>query len=383
MELKPKVLIIGAGVAGLTLSIFLKRAGIESVVYEASVENQNSGAGFVLSPNGIRVLESLGVQGEILKRGSRLIHDSTHGLKGEEIMRSTFDTTNSGFDLLSLNRYDLCEVLLSEAKKQGINVIYNKKLIDVTQSYDHVNAHFQDGSFQKGDLLVGADGVHSKTRRITFPEMYLDYTGLYGIQGLAPSNSYYDEMLFEKSISFTDFKKDFYVFVSRTNPKSKNGLLWQALGKKERKYPTNEFEQLDSENIKKRLLQQIEDWENPFVDILKQTTSIHPRSLYTLKNITHWSRDRIVLIGDAIHTTNPILGQGASWSLEDGMYLAKMLSKHSYRDAFYFFEYDRRKRIEFIKEHVGMSIEDLSFSHGGAFETAFNYSIEWEDSKVK
>lgn len=64
---------------------------------------------------------------------------------------------------------------------------------------------------------------------------------------------------------------------------------------------------------------------------MKSLKVIYPRSIYELEEMNHWSRGRVVLVGDALHATNPILGLGASWALEDSMYLAKMLKDHGYR----------------------------------------------------
>lgn len=93
-----------------------------------------------------------------------------------------------------------------------------------------------------------------------------------------------------------------------------------------------------------------ENWDDAVTEIISSSERVLPKQLYHTEPLPSWSLGRTALIGDAVHTTSPLTGYGTSFALEDGMYLAKMLKEHDYPDAFYYYEYDRRERVELIKE---------------------------------
>ncbi|WP_171051844.1 FAD-dependent monooxygenase [Alteribacter natronophilus] len=370
-----KVIIIGAGAGGLATAIFLKKAGIESVVFEGAPMERESGAGFVLTPNGLNVLETLGIT-EIAQYSFPLESETTYTSNDKELA----SLTAAGNDFFSktfitISRQNLMKLLLEKAEEYKIPVHYNKKLVNLEENSDSITAVFSDDSKVKGELLVGADGIHSRTREIVFPQAKPVYTGYYGIHGLVSSANVkqsFDTM----GKAYIDFDNAIGTFVSKCSPASNTDLLWQFIGKEERKIPATELELADNQFIKDWLNEKISGWNNPFSELLNNTENITSRNIFELEELPHWYHGRVTFVGDALHATNPMLGIGASWALEDGMYLAKMLREHGYRDAFYYFENDRKPLVEPARKAATEAFDKI-IELREMMRTIYDNRIDW------
>ncbi|WP_200875231.1 FAD-dependent oxidoreductase [Bacillus gaemokensis] len=113
-------------------------------------------------------------------------------------------------------------------------------------------------------------------------------------------------------------------------------------------------------------------------EIIRKTTNINARSLFKFDSLPTWSKGRVALIGDAAHGTSPWTGQGTSIALEDAMYLAKMLKEHDFSDAYYYFEDDRKQRIDSIFKKF--ENPDQFFMEMG--NELSSYKIQWNDEEV-
>ncbi|WP_245183634.1 FAD-dependent oxidoreductase [Lentibacillus salicampi] len=90
--------------------------------------------------------------------------------------------------------------------------------------------------------------------------------------------------------------------------------------------------------------------------------------------IKDYSHGRVALIGDALHTADPNAGMGTTLGLEDAMYLSKMLRDHDYKDAFYYFEHDRKPRAEKVFRSASL-LDNLDFDHAEDY-AFFNDGID-------
>ncbi|WP_157911783.1 FAD-dependent oxidoreductase [Alteribacter populi] len=373
--MKEKVIIIGAGVGGLATALFLKKAGIESIVFEGASVERESGAGFVLTPNGLNVLETLGIT-QIADHSFPLESETTYTSNYKELSSTTF-AGNDFFSktFITISRHNLIKFLLEKAEEYNILVHYNKRLVNLEQNSDSITAIFSDDSRVKGEILVGADGIHSRTREIVFPQIKPIYTGYYGIHGLVSSSNVKQTINTNASV-YIDFDNYIGTFVSKCSPTSKTDILWQFGGKEERKIPATELELADNQFIKDWLSEKISGWDNPFIELLNNTENITSRNIFELEELPHWYHGRVTFVGDALHATNPMLGIGASWALEDGMYLAKMLKEHGYRDAFYYFESDRKPLIEPARKAATKALDKI-FELRKMTTTIYDNRIDW------
>jgi 2-polyprenyl-6-methoxyphenol hydroxylase-like FAD-dependent oxidoreductase len=366
------VIIIGSGIAGIATALFLRKAGIKSTVYEGRTGELEKGAGFLLTPNGVNVLAEIGCKDKVIANST--IIKSIYQLNSQNEIESITYNYNEKYyksPMINVMRSNIVKVLLEEAQRQGIEIMYDKKLISVHQSSKSVEAFFEDGTSVKGDIVVGADGTFSKTREAVASDAKLDYSGMWGLQGI----SYVDDFEWDESSGYLYYDENLSFVFGKAHPKNKMNILWQAFSIAPEKLPTKDFEKASTHTIRELLNKMMKDWKvtNNLFKIVENTEQIFARSIHEVKNLPTWSKGRVVLVGDAVHTANPFVGQGASYSLEDAMVLAKNLRDHDYRDAFYYYEKDRRKRTEelnalFLNKHMEFNMD----------KKINEYKITWE-----
>nr|MBF0685811.1 FAD-dependent monooxygenase [Pseudomonas sp.] len=179
----PKVLIAGGGIGGLAAAIALLQRGFDVEVYEQAGEMREIGAGIQISPNGNRALQVLGVfeklrELSISASGKEIrLWNTGQTWKlfelGEQAIRKY------GFPYMTVFRPDLLRVLgerIEELKPGAVRL--RSRAIDVEQDESGVTLHLEDGSSVRGDVLVGADGVHTKIRGALFGADEVQYTGM-------------------------------------------------------------------------------------------------------------------------------------------------------------------------------------------------------------
>ena len=149
-------LIIGGGTAGPALSLFLEKAGISSAVYEAHPYTEGVGGGLSLAPNGMNVLDELGLAEKIKARGTLALEMCFRSETGRVLARIDNGSKKYGQPAVALRRADLHDVLVQEMERHGLAITYKKLLTDVryTRGHEKVVAHFADG---KEEFLVVRD----------------------------------------------------------------------------------------------------------------------------------------------------------------------------------------------------------------------------------
>ncbi|HXQ54676.1 MAG TPA: FAD-dependent monooxygenase, partial [Actinomycetes bacterium] len=167
-----KALIAGGGVAGPVTAMALQRAGIEAVVFEAHVPRPgDAGSYLTVATNGLDALRAIGADKAVLANGfptptNVLLSGTGRRLGAVSNGGRLADGTVSH----TIKRARLYRALHEEAAARGIRVEYGRRLTGAEVTADGgVVAAFEDGTSAAGDLLVGADGVHSVTRRLLDP----------------------------------------------------------------------------------------------------------------------------------------------------------------------------------------------------------------------
>ena len=155
-----RALIIGCGVSGPVLATYLKKIGIEPVVYERRSELSSAGGGsFNLAPNGIDVLRTLGLDEDMRAVGHPTNQIAFHNHKGKQLGRNPESMT-------LLNRGKLQQVLVRGAERASVTIEFDKKLTEVHDEPGTVGVSFSDGTSAEGDLLIGCDGLRSRVREM-------------------------------------------------------------------------------------------------------------------------------------------------------------------------------------------------------------------------
>src|SRR5215207_9392221 len=343
-------LIIGGGIGGLTAAMALQRAGIDPVVYEAygTGAGLDAGAFLTVAVNGLDALRALDAHEPVLAAGfpTRSIEffSGTGKRLGEVPIGGTLP---DGTVTHTIKRVDLYRVLHDEAIRRGIRIEHNRRLVDAEITPDEgVIARFEDGTEAAGDLLIGADGIHSRTRRIIDPAAPGPrYTGLGNIGGFARDAS-------------VDTKPGIYAMIWGKRAffgytVSPSGEIWWFANPPSAREFTRSELAASTEEWKRRLIDLFVDDATPAVEIIRATAGeLAGTNQYDMPSVPIWHRGPMVIVGDAAHATSPSSGQGASMAIEDAVVLAKCLRDlPDVSRAFAAYEQLRRERVERVVAH--------------------------------
>jgi 2-polyprenyl-6-methoxyphenol hydroxylase-like FAD-dependent oxidoreductase len=326
MKHTPHAIIIGGGIAGPAASLFLRRAGIESEIFEAYPEPATIGGGFQIAPNGMRALNDLGLADQVRAAGvlsSDFVFRNQHG---KVICR--IDVSESGHGV-TVRRSDFHRILTDEVTRQNVPVHYGKRLCAIEHTYDVVVAHFEDGHVQTGDMLLAADGVHSRARALILPENASPrYTGFLAVGGFAeagranpvdPEDAHHLNFTVGPRFQFG------YAMISEA-PESWG--WWTHLPQND-ELTRAELQTISDDSMRDRVLAAFRGWHSPIEALASNTKQIMRTAIYDVPSLPAWHVGRVMLLGDAAHAMSPAGGQGASLALEDAMLAGKSLADQS------------------------------------------------------
>ena len=344
---RKKAMIIGGGIAGPVTAMALQRAGIEPVVYEAygTGAGLDAGAFLTVAVNGLDALRTLGAHEPVLAAGFPTTNIGFFSGTGRRLGEVPIGgTLPDGTVTHTIKRADLYRVLHDEAARRGVPIEHDRRLVDAETTPDgSVVARFEDGTEAAGDLLIGADGIHSRTRRIidpTAPEPR--YTGLGNVGGFARNVSL-DTRPGIYTMVFG--KRAFFGYAV-----SPSGEIWWFANPPSAGELTRAELAAGTAEWKRRLIGLFADDATPAVEIIRATAGeLDGTNQYDMPSVPTWHRGPMIIVGDAAHAASPSSGQGASMAIEDAVVLAKCL-----RDladlprAFAAYEQLRRARVERI-----------------------------------
>lgn len=376
------VLIVGAGVAGLTAAICLDMAGIKATVYEARPAHTEEGASYLIRNHGQRVLERMGLIEEFGRHTlpMPLRFFTTQGPTGEEVVRTPMDMDADAGDIgaaACIDRSTFVGILVAEARRRGVEIVYGKRLHTLVQDPESVSAHFADGTRAVGEVLIGADGRGSVTRSLLFPHARLAYTGGWNVYGRSRTDDLAPAPVAEltEGASFFHMDGSLSCMAYRDDALDPGNITWLLSGTSPRKLPAKDFELADREVLLKELEQGLRPGLPFFADIIKASTRIAPTQVFHLPPLPAWSQGRVALIGDTVHAADPMTGMGTTLALEDGMYVAKMLREHHYFDAFYYLHADRHRAAEQINTEID---PDRSDDNPSQALNSYRFDVDWD-----
>ena len=347
------ILVIGGGIAGCATALFLAKAGFRPRVFEAYPDIRGIGGGLQIAPNGLAVLDALELAETLGARGSPCERAEFRDSRGRLLGAMANRPAAGGRPPVMMARASLQEVLHDQTLAAGIPVVHGKRLAGYEETGDAVIARFEDGTTARGDLLVGADGLHSRVRRVLLPDgPEPTYTGLTGTGGWVPAATLAQAGLPGAGAMTLFFGAGAFVGCA---PAEQNGAAagtwWSSLA---RDAPLDAAARaaLTGKAGLDATLAAGGGW-NPMVrQILGATTEmIPPIDIFDIASLPRWWRGRAVLVGDAAHAVAPHSGQGASMALEDAATLARLLREQGlgYLAAtLAAFEGERRERVEHV-----------------------------------
>ena len=310
-----KVLIIGAGMAGMTLGIALKRNGQDCEIVEIRPALTEPGTGITLQGPALRALQSVGALGECIARGFPQSFFKTCDAEGN--VTGTVDLPNllgAPYPAtIGIMRQSVHEVLAAQLQALAVPIRLGTTIAALTQSESVVEVVLSDGTRSIFDLVVGADGANSAVRGL--------------IVGTDPRPHYTGQMNWRATVSRPEEVRGRYSYFGPTinsgfNPISENEMYIYLLQNAPER-PRWRDEELPE--ILRGLLAEFGGVLGRARDQVQDPQKIICRPVYSMIMPPPWHRGCVLVIGDAAHVTTPQLASGATIAIEDAVVLARHL----------------------------------------------------------
>lgn len=348
------VILVGAGLGGLTAALALLRAGFRVAVYEQAAELGEVGAGVTITPNGVHVLNHL-LGAAVVNRVARTpaagaIKHYRSGAILVETNRGNRMQQQYGAPYCQAHRADLHGALADAVRALDPACIHTGcAFATLAQSAHGIAATFHNGAHAAGDILVGCDGIRSAVRRALWGEEDVHFTGYIAWRGLVPMERLDPATIVPDSASFAGPARTFARY------KVRQGTLVNYAAFSRRDEWAEESWAVHSG---------IADLQQEFSDFAPEVQAIIAATppercfkwgLFDREPLPQWTCARATLLGDAAHPMTPFLAQGAVMALEDGLVLARALAAaQSWQEGLARYEAARRERCTFVmrESHV-------------------------------
>jgi len=315
-------LVVGGGAAGAAVASLLAEAGVQVDLVEVKPEPTAIGSGITLQGNSLRVLRRLGVWADVQRNGYAF---DTLGLRAPDpagtLIVEMPDVKTGGPDLpatVGMPRPVLARILIDRALAVGVKIRFGTTFTQLAPDATGVDVTFSDGSGGRYDVVIGADGIRSWTRRSLGIHLETKAVGMGIWRAFGPRPA---------SVTRTDLYYGGPSYIAGYCPTGEDSIYAYIVEDAQDRSTLTPAEQLA---VMRELSQA---YHGPWDEIREHLTD-PSRVNYTWFE-THlldapWNRGRVVLIGDAAHTCPPTLAQGAAQALEDALVLAELLVE---RDA--------------------------------------------------
>jgi 2-polyprenyl-6-methoxyphenol hydroxylase-like FAD-dependent oxidoreductase len=335
------VLVVGAGLAGAGVAIHLASRGVAVDLLEIKPEVAALGSGITLQGNALRELKSLGVWDQVEAAGYAF---DTTGIRAPDpngtVVAEVSDAKTGGPDLpavMGMPRPELARILVDRATEVGVKVRLGTTFTELSQDDAGVDVTFADGSTGRYDLVIGADGLRSWTRRALGINLETKSVGMGIWRAFGPRPA---------SVTRTDLYYGGPSYIAGYCPTGENSLYAYIVEDAQDRSALSPEEQLAT------MKQLSQAYHGPW-DEIRETLTDPSRVNYTWFEThvldTPWNRGRVVLIGDAAHATTPHIAYGAGMAIEDSVVLAEELSRSNSPttafDAFMARRFDRCKLV--------------------------------------
>jgi 2-polyprenyl-6-methoxyphenol hydroxylase-like FAD-dependent oxidoreductase len=339
------VLIVGGGPAGLCAATVLNKRGIRAQIVEQNEDLRPLGSGLTMMGATLRALKM--VDEEALERciaegagHPALNFGDVHGnvVQRIELPPVAGPDYPGGFGIM---RPAFWGLLAETAQKAGTSIRLSTSVAAIEQQVGRVEAELTDGTRETYDLVVGADGLHSKVRELVFPDAPEPfYTGQTVWRAVVPRPTevsddmgmYYGPRLKAGCNPVSDV--EMYVFVVENTPEVTRP-------------PREQWPEMI-----RSLLAEFEGVIGWARERMTDPEKIDRRALQAILLPSPWYRGRVLLIGDAAHSTTPHLAMGAGIAIEDAVVLGELLDTHkSLDEAFSAFMERRYERCRLVVEN--------------------------------
>ena len=325
------VIIVGGGISGLSLALSLHQIGVACRIYDQVGKLEPIGHGINLQPNAVRELTALGLGERLARVGILTAELAFYNKHGQRVWAEPRGrAAGYRWPQISISRGTLHEVLLAAiGERLGPDAIATgHKLMGFQERGGKVVARFADPSGRpvdeaEGDLLIGADGIHSAVRRHFYPGEKVVFDGHLHYRGIVEAEPY----LTGRSMAVVGHRfHRAILYPIATRPAGKVLINWLAYTRiPEGSPPVEAWDTLAEQAAAARAF---EGWTYPWLDVhalFARTERVMQLPNVDRDPIPRWSFGRVTLIGDAAHPMQPIGAQAGSQAVVDGRVLAASL----------------------------------------------------------
>jgi salicylate hydroxylase len=361
---RPNIVIVGGGIGGLFVANALVAQGLGVSVYEQAPALGEVGAGVYITPNCVRQLQRVGLGPAVEKWGAKVGSNSRYFHHDGTLIAPVQVTDSSGWNATyGMHRADLVGML---AKALPAGVIHTRhRCTGFERRGDMARVSFANGAVAEGDVVIGADGIHSELRQYVYPASRTIFSGTVAYRGVVRSELVPEEWPAESWLMWLGQGKHFLTYPLRA------GELINFVG----------FVPADKEEMKESwsasgdpdaLRREFAGWDPRVGSLLRQVETTFRSALYDRDPLPSWTRGRLTLLGDAAHAMLPHLGQGANQSIEDGMALATILANT-----------DRTTVLAALLTYERLRRERTAKVQSGARENGLRYDSLRGDIKIR
>ena len=319
----PRIAIIGAGIGGLALAAALRRQDLEVRVYEQAPAFARVGAGIQMSPNAMRVLRHLGVDGHVRGRGFQPPRWANRAWDTGEMLNElelgAAAEARYGIPYLLMHRGDLHDALLSAVDRSVIEM--GRQVVGMTQDAAQATLHFADGGRAGAEVVVGADGVHSPLREALFGRHGVNLSGRVAYRATFPAALVQGGPIDECSTKW--WGPDRHIVIYPTTAARDEIYFTTSVPE-----PEWTRESWSAEGDVAELRAAFAGFHPEVRRVLAACPSVHKWAILERDPMPAWSAGRATLLGDACHPMTPYMAQGAASAMEDAVVLARCLAQY-------------------------------------------------------
>jgi salicylate hydroxylase len=348
---KPRILIVGAGLGGLTAAIALTLRGFDVRVFEQAPQLGEVGAGLSVSRSAQKVFAEIGVLDRITATASLVRDMAFLHYRSGALLAGSHDVSNGAMipgvaGGVQIHRADMHALLVARFEEIAPgHLALDRALVDFSDASGPVQLRFADRPTAEGDMLIGADGVRSAVRQKLWGEGQPRFTGQVAYRFMVPG----------------DVAAPFLEQHGRV-------AVFQGPGKIFNRYTLRGGDVLNCVAITRSDAWQSDGWSTPATreEMLELYHGWHPDvtglmaiapgrhlikwALFDRPPLPGWLRGRTTLLGDAAHPMLPFLGLGAAMAIEDAMVLARALEQSPDVAGLTLYEDLRHRRVERVAE---------------------------------
>ncbi|KIQ23246.1 monooxygenase [Variovorax paradoxus] len=309
-----KVLIVGAGIAGCSAAVALADKGMQVTLVEKEARWRFQSSGIFIYGNGLEALRSIGVLPQILDAGFGIADGRNVYLdhRGAPIVDVFYPRSHGGaVPILGIKRAEMHRILAGRLGALGVDIRLATTVADIHAPGGEVA--FSDGTRERFDLVIGADGIRSQVREAVCGPVTPRYTGFGVWRSVHERPRTLDAKIMMmgigKRLGIMPISDDrLYIFGTVSEPAGR----W---------YPRDQWPALMRERFA--------EFGGParqFLDQLSADSEVLYTAVEEVQAPLPWHAGRVLLIGDAAHASTPFMGQGGAMAVEDAVVLARMLA---------------------------------------------------------